>query len=87
MKLFMSDSSRFESAKERPSTTKIKKFLDKTKNGELLTTDQLTVAVKVGHTTVKSTPTSFFEGYFAIHRWKKYWGNKKTIAYFKKEIS
>lgn len=73
--------------------TEIIAFLNKLKEGELLTSSELSIGLKKNKEYVKNFCTrndEYFENYsckIILHSKKRVWGNKKTITYLKKKRS
>lgn len=84
MKLFFSGRS-FKTEHTPPVIGRVKGFLDSTKKGELLDTNQLAATVKCDRSVLRGS-NFYLVGYFHVWNNKKYWGNKATITQFKKEI-
>lgn len=86
MKLFISGLKFTPTTKEPPVVTKIKKFLDGSKSGELFYTTQVSAALGCSKEPLSSN-NYHLQGYFHVWRQKKHWGKKATITKFKTEIS
>lgn len=87
MKLFMSGQ-KFIATKEPPQVTKIRKFLDNSKRGELFTSNQLASAFQTSVSVLRHHSFRLEElGYTHFWKNKRYWGNKATITQFKKEVT
>lgn len=84
MKLFISGQ-QFKPKTEPPIITKVKKFLDESKDGELFSTEQVSMAVPIALTQLRCNNT-VLGGYFHVVQNKKYWGKVATINQLKKEI-
>ena len=84
MKLFISGQ-QFKPKKEPPCITRVKKFLDASKDGELFVTEQLSQAVPIAVTHLRSYNIAL-SGYFYITQGKKYFGKVATIKQLKKEV-
>ena len=84
MKLFISGQ-QFKPKTEPPIITRVKKFLDESKDGELFNTEQLSFSVPIAVTHLRSYNLAL-DGYFYVTHGKKYWGKVATINQLKKEI-
>lgn len=84
MKLFISGKGEFTRASERPSLTKIRKFLDSSKDGELFETSELSNKVKLSGDAVKNQYKALV-GYSHKLGFKRYWGKPSTIRQLIKE--
>jgi hypothetical protein len=86
VKLFLSGK-KFTAASDPASVVRVKSFLDRGKPGELLTTLQLAVALRVVRETVATYRVQCLQDYSARHGNKVYWGSRATIRQLKKELS
>ena len=84
MKLFISGQ-QFKPKTEPPIITKVKKFLDESKDGELFSTEQVSIAIPIAITNLRCHNIAMRE-YFHVVRHKKYWGKVATIKQLKKEV-
>lgn len=84
MKLFIS-SQQFKTKRDSPVISRVKKFLDESKDGELFSTEQLSIYVPIAITSLRCHNV-VMRGYFHVVQNKKYWGKVATINQLKKEI-
>jgi len=84
MKFFMSKRP-FVVRQDPPIVVRVKQFLDKARAGEIFSTQQLAAQVGCCVEPLRSCNDSF-SGYFCLTKNKKYWGNKRTIMEFQKEL-
>lgn len=85
MKLFMSGQ-KFKTPKEPPRVIKVKAFLNNSKDGELFSSGQVAQATNLCVNIFRSE-NFYVEGYFHVHKQKKYWGKPKTIKALIKETA
>lgn len=84
MKLFISGQ-QFKTKRDSPVISRVKKFLDESKDGELFSTEQLSIYVPIAITNLRCHNIAM-RGYFHVVQHKKYWGKVATINQLKKEI-
>lgn len=88
MKLFVSGSPSLDLSKPLPDTViRAKKFLDKTQDGELFTSLQMSTAIGVGVPTLHSY-THLLEGYTGggSRGTIRYYGKPATIAELRRQL-
>lgn len=85
MKLFIGGQ-KFEVSKEKPTVSKIKAFLDKSKDGELFVTQQLADAIKTNPICIRQSVNDL-GAYSHKVSCIRYYGKPKTIKQLIKETS
>jgi hypothetical protein len=86
MKLFMSGTKEFNVRRPRPTAIKIRSFLDRSKDGELFTSNQLADKIGVNAGTLKRTDVhAESSGYSHLVIRQRYWGKPSTIKQLIKE--
>jgi hypothetical protein len=75
----------FKTKRDSPIISRVKKFLDESKDGELFSTEQLSIYVPIAISNLRGHNITM-GGYFHIVRQKKYWGKVATINQLKKEV-
>ena len=86
MKLFISGRGKFVNNRLTPTALRVKEILDKSKDGELFTVNQLATLTEVGVSTIQDGEMKrLLPGYSHLVKTRRYWGKPATIKQLIKE--